>query len=148
MLKYHTGYLLTHITPISTFTQLIHRLSQYAEWCRASSAVLNVNTPTVVQMLFDSPSSLNTQYGRGLGLGRFSLASSVSAGKGEGREAVRETRIQTLEAVWPHPLLYPTPVQRVHASAGVGFQRDGLEPTAELFGTPWGHCGEGITFPS
>ena len=115
-----------------SFTQLVKLLSQYAEWCRVSAVVLNVNTPTVVQLLRDTSS------------GQYSLAASVSAGKGGGREDVREERIKTLEAVWSHPLIYPTPVQQAHADAGIGYG----EPSAELFGTPWGHCGETMSFAS
>ncbi|KAE9387036.1 hypothetical protein BT96DRAFT_968273 [Gymnopus androsaceus JB14] len=148
------GYVLTYTTATASFTQLLHRLSQYAEWCRVSSAVLETNTPTVVQMLFQVPSEpdliANARYGYGPSKLKFSLASSVSAGKGGGREDVRENRIRTLESVWSHPLVYPTPVQQAHASAGIGFERNGsrVEPSAELFGTPWGHCGEGVSFPS
>lgn len=126
------GYFLTHLDPrCLSFTHLVKLLSQYAEWCRVSSVVLNVNTPTVVQLLSDAS-------------GRYSLAASVSAGKGGGREDVREERIKTLEAVWPRPLIYPTPVQQAHANAGIGYG----EPSAEMFGTPWGHCGETLSFAS
>ncbi|KAJ3879271.1 hypothetical protein F5051DRAFT_403317 [Lentinula edodes] len=148
------GYLLTHATSSASFTQAIHLLSCYAEWCRVSSSVLNINTPTVVQMLFDDPNSCKSasfhtldQYGYGNKL-KFSLASSISAGKGEGREDVRAKRITALQSVWSHPLLYPSPVQRAHASAGIGYGRSPVESSAELFGTPWGHCGESVSFPS
>ncbi|KAL0065475.1 hypothetical protein AAF712_007539 [Marasmius tenuissimus] len=128
------GYFLTHLVPPSTahsLAELVKLVSQYAEWCRISAAVLNVNTPTVVQLLRDSSAS------------RFSLAASVSAGKGRGRDEVREERIKVLGRVWSEPLIHPTPVQRAHAANGV----PGLSST-ELFGTPWGHCGETVTFPS
>ncbi|KAJ3715729.1 hypothetical protein C8R42DRAFT_212935 [Lentinula raphanica] len=144
------GYILTHSTATASFTQLIRLLSCYAEWCRVSSFVLGINTPTVVQMLFDEPPSFQntlTRYGHANTL-KFSLASSVSAGKGEGREDVRESRVSSLQSVWPHSLVYPTPVQRAHASAGIGYGRSSIEPSAELFGTPWGHCGESVSFPS
>lgn len=153
-LEQKLGYLLTHATSSASFTQAIHLLSCYAEWCRVSSSVLNINTPTVVQMLFDDPNSCKSasfhtldQYGYGNKL-KFSLASSISAGKGEGREDVRAKRITALQSVWTHPLLYPSPVQRAHASAGIGYGRSPIEPSAELFGTPWGHCGESVSFPS
>ncbi|KAF9264532.1 hypothetical protein L218DRAFT_900332 [Marasmius fiardii PR-910] len=129
------GYFLTHLTPQTTaasLPELIRLLSRYAEWCRVSASVLNVNTPTVVQLLSNVPRN------------RFSLAASVSAGKGEGQEDVREERIKVLESVWSNGLIYPTPVQRAHAESGIC----PIEPTAELFGTPWGHCGETVTFAS
>lgn len=77
--------------------------------------------------------------------GFFSFASSVAAGKGNGREEIREERVRYLESIWPFPLLRPTPVQREHANSDV---LKALDPSAELFGTPWGHCGESITFAS
>ncbi|KAG7087630.1 hypothetical protein E1B28_013578 [Marasmius oreades] len=129
------GYFLTHLTVTpqpTSITELIRLLSRYAEWSRVSASVLNVNTPTVVQVLRDV-----TSY-------RFSLAASVSPGKGEGQEDVREERIKVLENVWSPPLIYPTPVQRAHAESGIS----PTESSAELFGTPWGHCGETIAFAS
>jgi hypothetical protein len=132
---------------VLNFVDLLHLLSNYAEWCRVSAGILNVNTPTVVQLLwvmspsFRFPFSLpGASYE-----GRFSLASSVAAGKGDGREDVREERIRTLESVWGHPLPYPTPVQTEHANSDSILA---VTPSAELFGTPWGHCGESITFAS
>ncbi|KAJ4481129.1 hypothetical protein J3R30DRAFT_3464529 [Lentinula aciculospora] len=148
------GYILTHATTTASFTQLIHLLSCYAEWCRVSSSILDINTPTVVQMLLDDPSSSEcpsfrtmAQYGHRNKL-RFSFASSVSAGKGECREDVRQSRVSALQSVWRHPLLYPTPVQRAHAATGIGYEDSSIESSAELFGTPWGHCGESVSFPS
>lgn len=141
----HSGYVLTHATHASSFTQLIHSLSLYAEWCRVSSAVLDVNTPTVVQMLFELPSREHYNYGHG-GL-KFSFASSVSAGKGAGREDIRKARTKTVQSVWQQPLPYPTPVQQAHAAVGIRYSSK-IEPSAELFGTPWGHCGESVSFPS
>ncbi|THV02661.1 hypothetical protein K435DRAFT_749058 [Dendrothele bispora CBS 962.96] len=144
------GYLLTHIYNQLTFVELIQLLGQYAEWCRVSASVLSVNPPTVVQVLFDSrldwPRDFET-----LGaskIARFSLASSVSAGKGDGREDIRDQRTKAVQAFWSHPLIQPTPVQRAHVMAGIGFSNRALEPSAELFGTPWGHCGESVSFPS
>ncbi|KAK7443575.1 hypothetical protein VKT23_015747 [Stygiomarasmius scandens] len=134
------GYLLTCTHHQPTFTELVQLLGQYAEWCRISASILSVNPPTVVQVLFDIPSHDDDV------VPRFSLASSVSAGKGEGREDVRKERTKTLSAFWGHPLVRPSPVQRAHAMAGIGFK--GIEASAELFGTPWGHCGESVTFPS
>ncbi|KIK64927.1 hypothetical protein GYMLUDRAFT_39332 [Collybiopsis luxurians FD-317 M1] len=150
------GYILTHTTSNASFVQLIHLLSRYAEWCRVSSAILCTNTPTVVQMLFQVPSEpdkhgiTTSLYGHGPNRLKFSLASSISAGKGGGREDVRKSRINALQSVCSHPLPYPTPVQQAHASAGIGYgQGDSrIELSAELFGTPWGHCGESVTFPS
>ncbi|KAJ3727287.1 hypothetical protein DFJ43DRAFT_1086004 [Lentinula guzmanii] len=148
------GYVLTYSTRTASFIQLIHLLSHYAEWCRVSSFVLGINTPTVVQMLFDDPPSskltpFHTLAHHGYGNKfKFSLASSISAGKGEGREDVRSSRISALQSVWPHHLIHPTPVQRAHASAGIGYGRSSIETSAELFGTPWGHCGESVSFPS
>ncbi|KAF5392196.1 hypothetical protein D9757_001522 [Collybiopsis confluens] len=148
------GYVLTHTTPSASFIQIIHLLSRYAEWCRVSSAVLCTNTPTVVQMLYQLPNenvddNISLYGFRSDGL-KFSLSSSVSAGKGSGREDVRLTRIPALQSLCPRQLPTPTPVQRAHASAGIGYGRgeSRVEPSAELFGTPWGHCGESITFPS
>lgn len=77
--------------------------------------------------------------------GSFSLASSVAAGKGDGREVIREERIKILEDVWSHPLVYPTPVQQEHANSDA---LKVVDPSAELFGTPWGHCGESVSFVS
>ncbi|KAL0577612.1 hypothetical protein V5O48_004373 [Marasmius crinis-equi] len=128
------GYFLTHLAPPTTalsLAELIRLLSRYAEWCRISSSVLNVNPPTVVQLLRDTSAN------------RFSLGASVSAGKGDGKDEVREERIKVLGNVWSGSLIYPTPVQRAHAENGI----PGLSST-ELFGTPWGHCGETVTFSS
>ena len=115
-----------------TLLSLIQRQAIYAEWCRVSARALAVNPPTVVQSLFTTtfPGAL------------YSFAASVSAGKGEGSAAVRHERVKALREVWPHSLPVPTPVQRMHAYSA------GVEPSAELFGTPWGHCGETVTFAS
>lgn len=77
-------------------------------------------------------------------LGSFSLASSVSAGKGNGKDEIRRERIKTLQSVWPHSLIRPTPVQRAHAK----LKTDAIDLSEELFGIAWGHCGESITFAS
>lgn len=130
------GYVLAHVHPyqsshdLKSLTQL---LCQYSEWCRSSATLLEVNPPTVVQLLW----SVKCR--------RFSLASSVAAGKGEGREEVREERVKSLEAVWPDQLTNPTPVQQQHALAGT---HKVVDSSTELFGTPWGHCGESISFAS
>ncbi|KAJ7581337.1 hypothetical protein C8J56DRAFT_262664 [Mycena floridula] len=126
------GYVLAQTT--SPETNLVALLSKYAEWCRVSAARLAVNPPTVVQALWvlDDKS-------------KFSLAASVSAGKELGSERVRMERIKTLQDVWnPHQLVNPTPVQLKHAEAAKTI----VEPSAELFGTPWGHCGEAVSFAS
>lgn len=130
------GYVLAHLHPcqssynLKSLTQL---LSQYSEWCRISALLLEVNPPTVVQLLW----SMKCR--------RFSLASSVAAGRGDGREDVREERVKSLEAVWHDPLTNPTPVQQKHALEGTCKI---VDPSAELFGTPWGHCGESVSFAS
>ncbi|KAK0463098.1 uncharacterized protein EV420DRAFT_1265093, partial [Desarmillaria tabescens] len=130
------GYVLAHFHPcqsshdLKSLTQL---LSQYSEWCRISATLLEVNPPTVVQLLWSIK-------GR-----RFSFASSVSAGKGDGRDEIREERVKSLEAVWPEPLMTPTPVQQQHALAGT---YKVVDSSTEIFGTPWGHCGESLSFAS
>lgn len=145
----YLGYVLAHEGSSDTildFTYLLKLLTQYAEWCRVSAALIDVHPPTVVQLLWVM--SHQFRYGPGKhqsSAGRFSLSSSVAAGKGDGREDIREERIKNLEAVWSHKLLYPTPVQREHANSD---SIKVVDPSAELFGTPWGHCGESISFAS
>lgn len=144
-----TGYLLTHLGPTETplnFTQLLKLLSTYAEWCRTSSYILQVNPPTVVQMLFVlSPTFHRVGHPsiHASPLGRFALTSSVAAGKGDGREDVRAHRVNILETLLSRRLPSPTPVQRQHANSDL---IKVVHPSAELFGTPWGHCGESISF--
>ncbi|KAK0236796.1 hypothetical protein EDD85DRAFT_587691 [Armillaria nabsnona] len=130
------GYVLAHVhscQPSPDLKFLTQLLSQYSEWCRISAALLEVNPPTVVQLLW----SMKCR--------RFSLASSVAAGKGDGRDEVREERVKSLEAVWPDPLTKPTPMQQQHALAGT---YKVVDSSTEIFGTPWGHCGESISFAS
>ncbi|TRM64669.1 hypothetical protein BD626DRAFT_428986 [Schizophyllum amplum] len=138
------GYLLAHQQDNrSDLIHLIKLTSIYAQWCRASARSLCVNPPTVVQLLWETqPNYGDSTSNRAPG--RFSLSSSVVPGKGDGREAIRRMRVHVLSKIWPSIFDNPTPVQKAHAEAGVSY----AYPTEELFGTPWGHCGESITFAS
>ncbi|KIY47491.1 hypothetical protein FISHEDRAFT_59610 [Fistulina hepatica ATCC 64428] len=142
------GYILAHLGgPESnlSFVHLLQLLSQYAAWCRLSASALRVNPPTVVQLLW----VCSPQYRFGgthveAKDGLFCLSSSVSPGKGDGLKEVRNVRVRELLAVWPDfSLLSPTPVQQAHAESGL---IKSVDSSAELFGTPWGHCGESVSF--
>ncbi|KAL1708236.1 hypothetical protein EV121DRAFT_197536, partial [Schizophyllum commune] len=140
------GYLLAHQeSRPHDLVELIQLLSIYSQLCRTSARFLNVNPPTVVQLLWETkPRPVHAHHLSCTTLGRFSLASSVAPGKGDGREEVRAERVRILGRVWPPVFDSPTPVQKAHAEAGVCY----AFPSEELFGTPWGHCGESVTFAS
>ncbi|KAL1738327.1 hypothetical protein HDZ31DRAFT_78452 [Schizophyllum fasciatum] len=138
------GYLLAYQgSQMRSLSELLQLLSIYSQFCRNAARFMYLNPPTVVQLLWETQSR-NSAHAINLVSRRFSLASSVIPGKGGGREDVREQRVQALQQVWSPVLRNPTPVQKAHAEAGISY----AYPTEELFGTPWGHCSESVTFAS
>ncbi|KZV92782.1 hypothetical protein EXIGLDRAFT_836212 [Exidia glandulosa HHB12029] len=129
-------------------TPLIKLLSAYAFLTRRSARALNVHPPTVVQLLWTKAVQSTGEAEDSSShdaVGPVSLASSVSAGLGDGRDEVRGERVRVLQDVWPHEFPVPTPVQTAHLKAGI---RQMATEIPELFGTPWGHCGESVSFAS